>query len=56
MLEKINDLSTVDSFFVIALKNDKKEKMEINKLHKISISVVKQTKSLYQCCCWVCLF
>jgi hypothetical protein len=43
-LEKIYDLYTADPFFVIALKNDQQRKIELNKLHKISINVDKRKK------------
>ncbi len=43
-MEKIDDLYTVDTFFVIELKNDKQKKIEINHLHKIVINVVKRKK------------
>jgi hypothetical protein len=43
-VEKIDDLYTVDTFFVIELKNDKQKKIEINHLHKIVINVVKRKK------------
>jgi hypothetical protein len=51
MLDKMHDfyivdLYTVNPFFVIELKNRKKNKIEINKLHKISINVVKRKKIL----------
>ena len=44
MLQKIQDLRTIDDFFIIDLKNGREKKIEINELGKISIRVVKRRK------------
>ncbi len=42
MFEKIYDLISIEPFFIVELKNEKKMNFEISKLHKISINVVKR--------------